>query len=416
MKAKSSFNKNVLTLFTGTFIAQGIPIAVSPILTRLYTPSDFGVFALYLSIVAIMAVLSTGRYELAVVLGKNDKNAIALVLGTILLSFICCIFFIFIIFITKDIIISRLDIVIPPEILLLTPVGALFVSMFQIFNYYLNRKGEFKSMAMSKVNQSLVTVVVQLALSFLLKFNIGLIIGEVIGRFVGTISQIKYFWGDFKNNLCFLSPARIIAVMKLRKKHPLFLMPTAVVETASNNSLPILLSMAFGASTLGFYSLATRTLSVPTALLGSSIGQVFFNEFSSAKLNKRRALIIKVWIKLLVIGAIPFSILFFYGEILFSIVFGDAWIQAGTFASILSPMLLTMFISSPTSTCYIVLGLEKYLLYFGSATFIIRCIAILIGLYFESIFVSLYIMVVLEIVKIFIFNFIALNKIYLDGK
>ncbi len=41
LKPKSEFSKNVLTLMTGTTIAQAIPIAISPILTRIYTPEDF---------------------------------------------------------------------------------------------------------------------------------------------------------------------------------------------------------------------------------------------------------------------------------------------------------------------------------------------------------------------------------------
>ena len=45
LKPKSEFSRNVLTLMTGTTIAQAIPIAISPILTRIYTPEDFGVFA-----------------------------------------------------------------------------------------------------------------------------------------------------------------------------------------------------------------------------------------------------------------------------------------------------------------------------------------------------------------------------------
>jgi O-antigen/teichoic acid export membrane protein len=416
MKVKSSFNRNVLTLFSGTFIAQGIPIAASPILTRIYSPSDFGAFALYLAIVGILAVVYTGRYELAVVLGKNDRNAIALVIATMFLSMIMALFFFVLMFLFSDDIIATIGIDISPQVLLLCPVAALFVSMFQLLNYFLNRKGLFKLMAFSKVNQSVVTVLAQLGLSYFLKLNFGLIVGEVVGRFAGVACQIKFFSQELRKHVRGVNLVRLIAVMKLRRKHPQYLMPSALIETASNNSLPILLSMAFGASTLGFYSLATRTLSAPTALLGSSIGQVFFNEFASAAAGERRALIVKVWLKLFLIGVIPFSILLFFGELIFEIVFGEAWLQAGTFSSILSPMLLAIFISSPTSTCYIVLGLEKYLLYFGGVTFISRCLSIVIGIYFNDIFLSLYIMVVLEIIKIIIFNVIALNKISLDEK
>jgi O-antigen/teichoic acid export membrane protein len=63
LKPKSEFSRNVLTLMTGTTIAQAIPIAISPILTRIYTPEDFGMFALYMSTASLFSVIATGRYE-----------------------------------------------------------------------------------------------------------------------------------------------------------------------------------------------------------------------------------------------------------------------------------------------------------------------------------------------------------------
>ena len=90
-KLKSEFSKNVLTLMTGTTIAQTIPVAISPILTRIYTPEDFGIFAIYLAITAILGNIVSGRYELAIMIPKKDEDAINLIcnfggLRTILLS------------------------------------------------------------------------------------------------------------------------------------------------------------------------------------------------------------------------------------------------------------------------------------------------------------------------------------------
>ena len=42
LKPKSEFGRNVLTLLTGTTVAQIIPMASMPILTRLYVPEEFG--------------------------------------------------------------------------------------------------------------------------------------------------------------------------------------------------------------------------------------------------------------------------------------------------------------------------------------------------------------------------------------
>ena len=73
---KSEFNRNVLTLMTGTTIAQAIPIAITPILTRIYTPEDFGVFALFMAIASIFGTIVNGRYELAIMLPRKNEDAI----------------------------------------------------------------------------------------------------------------------------------------------------------------------------------------------------------------------------------------------------------------------------------------------------------------------------------------------------
>src|SRR2546425_10423373 len=76
---KSEFIRHILTLITGTTIAQAIPLVVTPILTRIYSPQDFGLFALYMSIIAILGVVATGRYELAIMLPEKDEDAINVV-------------------------------------------------------------------------------------------------------------------------------------------------------------------------------------------------------------------------------------------------------------------------------------------------------------------------------------------------
>lgn len=74
--SKSEFLRNVLTLMTGTTIAQAIPIANTPILTRLYTLADFGLLALFVAVTSILGSIANGRYEMAIMLPKKDEDAI----------------------------------------------------------------------------------------------------------------------------------------------------------------------------------------------------------------------------------------------------------------------------------------------------------------------------------------------------
>ena len=91
-KPESEFGRNVLTLMTGTTIAQAIPVAITPILTRLYTPEDFGLLAVFVAFSTILGSISSGRYELAIMLPENDEDAINIAALCFLLSIIFIIY------------------------------------------------------------------------------------------------------------------------------------------------------------------------------------------------------------------------------------------------------------------------------------------------------------------------------------
>ena len=109
IKLSTEFSRNVLTLMMGTTIAQAIPIAISPVLTRIYTPSDFGLFALFNSLIAVFGVIASGRYELAIMLPKKDEDAINIASLGILISTFFSVFLFFIILFFNDSICSLLN-------------------------------------------------------------------------------------------------------------------------------------------------------------------------------------------------------------------------------------------------------------------------------------------------------------------
>ena len=89
----SEFKKNILLVIIGTAITQLIPILISPILTRIYLPEDFGIYSVYLAITSIIGVIATARYENAIVLAEKEEDIFLLVILssclTLITSFIC---------------------------------------------------------------------------------------------------------------------------------------------------------------------------------------------------------------------------------------------------------------------------------------------------------------------------------------
>jgi O-antigen/teichoic acid export membrane protein len=70
---KGRFARSVAVVTAGSALGQGLVVASAPLLTRLYTPVDFGVLAVYGSIVSLVAVAASLRYELAIALSRHDK-------------------------------------------------------------------------------------------------------------------------------------------------------------------------------------------------------------------------------------------------------------------------------------------------------------------------------------------------------
>ena len=70
---KGRFARSVAVVTAGAALGQGLVLVSAPLLTRLYTPADFGVLAVYGSLVSLVAVVSAMRYELAIALPGYDK-------------------------------------------------------------------------------------------------------------------------------------------------------------------------------------------------------------------------------------------------------------------------------------------------------------------------------------------------------
>ena len=353
LKAKSEFSHNVLTLMTGTTIAQAIPVTISPILTRIYTPEDFGVFALFFAIISIFGSVANGRYELAIMLPSKDEDAINIfALGfiiTLVLSFILLI----LIVLFHDFIIDFLENDKIGFWLYFIPLAVFFIGFLNILNYFNTRKKYYKNIANSKIIKSIILAIVQLFIGFIKEGASGLITGQIL-------SQIFANWQLFKNIikddilLSKISIENILVQAKKYKKFPKFSIWSILANTLSRHFTNILISSFFTITTLGFYSLVQKILGMPSALIGGSIGQVFFQEATKEKKQTGKAILvfIRTLKKLIFIGLISFGLLYFIIEDLFAFVFGEEWRIAGTYAQIVIPLFFIRFVYAAVSTIY----------------------------------------------------------------
>lgn len=410
--AKSEYVRNAAKLTGGTALAQLIMILASPVLSRLYTPADFGTFALYNSCVTVFLILCTGRYDIGIVSANTRKEAI----GLLSLSFVILAFFLlissFTLVILEDWAITLFNDPQFGRVIYLIPVTVLFLGTYQILSFWFNREKGYNEIAISKVAQNSSNTLLAVIIGFAFSWGTGLIIGNLFGAVVAVLFLIT------RNKFHLFNIRKDIRKEELKRyaskfsDFPKFSLPTAFLDTFSNQ-IPIFFIVSFFNETIaGHFSFAYRILSLPLAFIGISLGQVFYQkltEMYQQNLDSRR-FILKMWGMLLIFGIIPFLILFLFGEELFTLIFGEEWDTAGRIASVLSIPLLFIFCSSPTSTAFIVFGIQKYSFVIGIVSVILRPLAFYIGYLKDDIYTGLILWGIFEIILIAAYNIILLKK------
>ena len=357
---RSEFSRNVLTLMSGTVIAQAIPVVVSPILTRLFGPTDFGVLALFLSIGAILVVVATGRYELAILLPRREREAFDLVLVAIGLALIfCALAFLTILLFQAQILAGGATSL--GSWLYLIPLSVLMTAWYQSLSYWSNRKKSYKQLVNSRIAQTGTTSGAQVALGAANAAASGLILGYLAGQFVANAALLRTALKDAARYLNRRSFQRALVQARRYRKFPAYMVPGHLSNVVSGQMPVLLLTVLFGPAVAGFYALAERVLVVPSTIIGSAIGDVYREQAARAYSTSGscRELYVRTVKKLAMIGAPPCLLLMVIGPGLFSVVFGDNWRQSGEISALLAGMVFFQIVSSPLSQTVLLAGMQK---------------------------------------------------------
>lgn len=358
---KNDFNKNALTLITGTTLAQALPIAISPILTRIYTPEEFGLLGIFLAITAIFGSIANGRYELAIVLPEKEEDAINLVIISILIAMSFSIFLFVTLLVLK--ILNLTSFKIDAIILYLVPLSVLAIGIYNALNYYHIRIKKFKLIAETSIYRSISLSFFQVSLGFLNMGYIGLVISQLISSLTSIGKLGRNFIEHFKKSN--IKKGELSKVAKKYNRFPKYSIGGVFINTFSQNINNFIIPSFFVSSSLGNYSLIIKMLGTPSVLIGNSLSQVYYQKASSQmNISKScRELYIKTTIKLVVIAIPIFSGLYFVIDNYIVVIFGEEWKDLERYGKILLPLFLIRFVSSTMSITLTVFKREKEFLF-----------------------------------------------------
>lgn len=377
---QNHFLKNVLTLLSGTAIGQLVPILISPILTRLYTPEEVGAYSIFFASSNILAIIASGRFEFAILIPKkiNDAKEIvhtALIFLMLFLLLFTCLFFLF-----KNQIAQLIGLSSVENAVLLIPITSFFIGLFQILSYWSNKNDNYKTISKGKIMQGTLTGFIQIALAVLNSF--ALILGRVIALLISDIYLLNSLKKTFSGSKRLDIKKSFRTVIKKYKIYPTVTMPNALLNSVSNNLPNYMLESLYSLNETGYYSWGARLIQGPMGMLTNSIQQVFFKKASETYNNDGDLFLItlKMYKNLFFIGIVPYAVLYLYSPQLFEIIFGSNWRIAGEYTRYLTPWLFMVFLNSPLNGLMLILKKQKEYFAYEILLLFFRAWALLAGL------------------------------------
>ncbi len=420
--SKDKLYKHVFTLVKGTVLAQVIGILAQPLLRRLYTPEEFGVYALYVAVISIFSIISTGRFDMAIVLPKKNEEAQKLFNLSIIISFLFSLLLFILLFFIGDIIIEKIiekefiDKSFQSQInwlklsIYLLPVGIFLLSIINVLNYWFTREEKYNDIVKSKISNSFTNVGSTTALGYSSFSFLGILIGYIIGNLTGVL---YFFYLKSKQEKLDLENVSYKSLVHNYKDFPTKSLFSGLLNMLASQLPIILIGTMFGAAILGFYELIIRVLNIPLTMVGRSISQVFYKKISEDIKNEKEIgeYVRSFSIKLLLLMLVPMSIIFFFGENVFAFLFGEDYRISGELAAYFSLFFLIRFVYYSQSTLYTAkrkLGIElkQNLIYL-----LTQILGLILGFYYFNDYKTTFILLAMGGFLCYLFFMISLLKL-----
>lgn len=371
-----------MIIVTGTALAQLVSLLIAPILSRIYTPEDFGIFGTIMSFAAVFTSFASFKYDQAQVIEEDKKSASDLFYLSLICIFLTSIFAIFFFTISNYFeLFTSLD-----DYKFILFLIILLNSIFLTFQFRLTSQSVFKIISQSTVVQRLSVVTVQLFLGVLGVTNLGLVLGQLIGL-ISSLIFILLFANQYFPKASF-NWHSTVAVAAKHYRFVKFSAPQNFLNSVSQNLPVFLLGYYFGLEVAGAYFFAVRIIKIPVTLMGQALRQVIFKDLAN---KKNDVAVVLMSFKRITFGlfliSIPFVGLFwFYSNELFTSIFGNEWRTAGEYSKYMVLWLAMGLINPPAASILTIFNLQHIALTIDIILLVLRAISLVIGgLYLEPV-------------------------------
>ena len=358
---KNAFYKSVAYVAGGTALVQTITILTTPVVTRLYTPEDFGALGMFMAVLGVLQPVATLTYFMAIPLADDTDQAHDLVRLCFFITGLMTLLLTVVVFFAGERFAAQFSVPEAAPYLWLLPLCLLGSGIYEALSGWALRKKFFKIIARTKLSQGISSVAVKIGLGFLGFQPLGLFLGLLASSIAGCGSIMRKLMQEEPLFFRQYTWKGVRVAARRFSRFPLYRSWSKLL-LGLNTRLPVFfIAASFGPEVVGFFTFAYSMISLPMNLVGTALSQVYYAEiagYGKTQPDKIRSLSISLMIRMAVVGILPTALLMFAGPWMFSLVFGEQWHDAGVFAQFLAFITWGQFVAAPVMSCFDVFELQ----------------------------------------------------------
>jgi len=320
--------RNLFSIVSSQFIAQLVLLLSIPVISRYYSPQDYGIFAIFSSISWILISVATSKTEALIITMDSKEKAASLSLGILSLIILFGISFaLFSDFLFQNLFTNFFS----SEYYFLGKIMAFTIVIMgfsQTLNCYATYLGIFVSHSYASILNAFAIVIISIGYAFFFPSKtifLGLIYAQLISHII-SFFVFLYFTKFLREISIQGFKSSFAEISKLLKKIPILLF-TQLFSTASARIPTLIVSSLSGLSGAGFLGLAERIVSAPTNIFGHAVGQVVRHRYAKLfKTKKDYSSFPKMVISYsFLILFVIYATLFFLTDYVVPIILGPEW-------------------------------------------------------------------------------------------
>ena len=260
--------KEAATVVSGNVLAQVISLLAYLVLTRIFSPSDYALFNIFYSYIEVLVILSTCKYELAVIVAQNEHESFAILRFTLRMNAWVSLLLLTIaatLYLTGTL---PGDFSSLGAIVLLIPPMVFFSGTSRVYSALFNRLHQYRLIATCETTNATIGSLLKAFLGLMGLKQAGLPLGAVLGQ---AATNMVYRLRLHRLPLPHPSHSEQLAAARKHRNFPLFVASKDFINSLSS-SLPFLwLALYFDRVDVGLFGLAFTIVFRPVNLINNAI-------------------------------------------------------------------------------------------------------------------------------------------------